>query len=103
MAALWAGFPPQAKACGYNSRRSTMTEGIRDEGTAGGIPDEGMAEGSLGAAGPGGSPEWSERGRSPEGPASTRGPSVIPAGIPSPAVPLVEASTTAPEKKKKNK
>src|SRR2546428_11224066 len=47
-----------------------MTEGMLDEGMTEGMLDEGMTEGSLGAAGPGGSAEWSERGLSPEGPAS---------------------------------
>src|SRR6059036_2209693 len=49
--------------------RSSTTEGMLDEG---------MTEGSLGAAGPGANAGELDGMPSPEGPASTRDPSVIP-------------------------
>jgi len=61
-----------------------------DEGMTEGMLDEGMTEGSLGAAGPGANAGELDGMPSPEGPASTRDPSVIPS-----AVSLLEASTTA--------
>src|SRR3989442_6433104 len=42
------------------------------------VEGEGMTEGPLGAVGPGAGLEGFESMRSPEGPTSTRGPSVIP-------------------------